>query len=655
MKRIIRPLWFRLVLLFFMIPMTSVQAQTGSKETQDDETILVGHITYVEGRLFKNLFDEEGRTALVKDAPFGMDDVLRSEEHGRAEVIMPNNTWTRIDGETQIQLILLKGNITEIDVPYGLARFYSKGPDAIIRAITPFGHATAPVGTCFDLNVRDNAVEVTALKGTIEFVQMPDGVKFKVFEGSSSIVADTWHVTAAEVYRDPDWERWNENRDNLWQKRAQRKGESAQYLPRMLHHEAYVLDEYGRWVEVYYEGKHRYFWRPVHVSIGWTPFTVGRWAVWRGENCWMPVEPFGYVTHHYGNWVLVNGIWYWASPVAGVRISLDRPPLLTGFAWYPGRVAWIHFGIHMGWVPLAPREPYFCRHRWGPRAVVSKHANMRNIRLRTGRYRYAKHAVIIRKNHFHRVNSYKKVRIWNINNSTIINRYRAVPMVNKAVIRDYRIVREGYNFSNVRVKQKPRGTVIKRTRQNRLATKTSLNVRSKTVIQKIKNTGQVKPLKRSRIKRIKDRSDIVLDNQVKRPTTGVKSEERRPRKKAGVRIKDKRRSQRKIQKANKKYLPSSVTLETVKLKDRKQIRNQVRKERMKRTPVPIKIVRERRNKKGGGGSPVGKKRTGVAKTVRSKQAEKGGSVISPGRANRPAPVVKSGERRYRRKIGANQN
>jgi len=122
-----------------------------------------------------------------------------------------------------------------------------------------------------------------------------------------------------------------------------------------------------------------------------------------------------------------------------------------------------------------------------------------------------------------------------------------------------------------------------------------------------------------------------------------------------VRIKDKRRSQRKIQKANKKYLPSSVTLETVKLKDRKQIRNQVRKERMKRTPVPIKIVRERRNKKGGGGSPVGKKRTGVAKTVRSKQAEKGGSVISPGRANRPAPVVKSGERRYRRKIGANQN
>ncbi len=652
MKKIIRPLWLRLVLLFFMIPITSLQAQTGSEEPQDDEPILVGHITYVEGRVFKNLPDEEDRIAMVKDNPLGMDDVLSSEEDGRAEVIMPNNTWVRIDGGTQIQFIVLKGDITGIDVAYGLARFHNKGPDAVIRATTPFGNVTARAGTCFDLYVRDDAVEVIALKGTIEFVQMPDGVKFKVFEGSSSIFADTWQVSTVEGNRDSDWKRWNEDRDSLWQKRAQQKGESAQYLPRLLHHEAYVLDEYGRWAEVYYEGEHRYFWRPVHVAIGWAPFTVGRWAVWRGENCWIPVERFGYVTHHYGNWVLVNGIWYWAPPVAGVRISLDSPPLLMGFAWYPGRVAWIHFGIYMGWVPLAPREPYFCRHRWGPRAVVSKHANIRNIGLRTDRYRYAKHAVIIHKNNFHRVNSYKKVRIRNINNSTVIKRYRAVPVVNNAVINDYRTIREGYNFSNVRGTQKPRRTVIKRTRQNQLATKTNLNVSSKTIIQKVENTGQAKPLKRSGIKGIKDRSDIVLDNQVKRPATGVKAGERRPRKKAGVSIKDKGRSQRKIQKASKKGLPSSVTQKTVKLKDRKQTRNQVRKERMKKTPAPIKIVRERRNKKGGAGPPVGKTIAGATETVRSRLAEKGGPVITAGKVNRRAPVVKPEERRpRRRKIG----
>jgi len=631
-----------------MIPITSLQAQTGSEEPQDDEPILVGHITYVKGRVFNNLPDEEDRTALVKDAPFGMDDVLRSEEDGRAEVIMPNNTWVRIDGETRIQLIVLKEGITGIDVAYGLARFYNKGSNVVVKVTTPFGYVTALAGSCFDLYVGDDSVEVIASKGKVEFVHTPDEIKFEVIGGASSIVADSRQVTAGEGYGNPDWKRWNRDRDNLWQKRVQRNVESVRYLPSTLHHEAYGLDGYGRWAKVYYEGAYRYFWRPVHVSIGWAPFTVGRWTVWHRERCWIPAEPFGYITHHYGNWMLVNGIWYWAPPVARVRVRLGPPLFNIGFAWYPGRVAWIHFGILMGWVPLAPREPYFCHHRWGPRAVVSKHANIRNIGLRTDRYRHAKHAVIIHKNNFHRVNSYKKVRIRNINNSTIINRYRAVPMVNNAVINDYRIIRKGYNFSNVRVTQKPRGTVIKRTRQNQLATKTNLNVSSKTVIQKVRNTGQAKPQKRSGIKGRRDRSDIVLDNQVKRPATGVKPGERRPRKKAGVSIKDKGRSQRKIQKASKQRLSSWVTLKTVKLKNRKQTRNQVRKERMKRTPAPIKIVRERRNKKGGAGPPVGKTIAGVAETVRSRLAEKGGPVISVGKVNRLAPVVKLEERRPRR-------
>jgi len=389
MKKIIRPFWLQFVLFLVMIPVSSPQAQQGPEGPQDEEAILVGRITHVEGRVLRYVPDQERWFTIVKDAPIGMNDDLRSGEHGRAEFIMPNNSWARIAGNTRIQLIALKDDVTGIDLTYGIARFYNKASDVAVKVTTPFGYVTALAGTCFDLYVGDDSVEVIASKGEVEFVHTPDEIKFEVIGGASSIVADSRQVSAGEGCGNPDWKRWNRDRDNLWQKRVQRSVASVTYLPTTLHNEAYVLDEYGRWAKVYYEGAYRYFWRPVHVGIGWAPFTVGRWRVWHRDHCWIPAEPFGYMTHHYGNWIPVNGIWYWAPPVARVRVR--------GFAWYPGRVAWMHFGIHMGWVPLAPREPYYSHHRWGRHTVVVKNVNIRNIDVRTNRPRYIKHAVFMKR------------------------------------------------------------------------------------------------------------------------------------------------------------------------------------------------------------------------------------------------------------------
>ena len=77
-----------------------------------------------------------------------------------------------------------------------------------------------------------------------------------------------------------------------------------------------MLDQNGNWMRVPYEGRECWFWRPTTVDAGWAPFTVGRWTEWYGDQTWIPAEPFGYVTHHYGAWVLVGDQWYWAPPVA---------------------------------------------------------------------------------------------------------------------------------------------------------------------------------------------------------------------------------------------------------------------------------------------------------------------------------------------------
>ena len=154
-------------------------------------------------------------------------------------------------------------------------------------------------------------------------------------------------------------------RDATLAKRVQVKGESVKRLPPQLEDEAYDLDESGKWERVEYQGEVREVWRPAAVQESWQPFTVGRWTDYYGDQVWIPEESFGYVTMHYGNWILVGNSWYWAppAPVVGVAVA----PIIP---WYPGRVAWISSGPNAGWVPLAPTEVYYAHHLWGPAAVV---------------------------------------------------------------------------------------------------------------------------------------------------------------------------------------------------------------------------------------------------------------------------------------------
>jgi Family of unknown function (DUF6600)/FecR protein len=561
MKRITQLNWLHLVLLFVMIPFNSLHAELRSEETNSEEAFMVGRISHLEGRVLRYVPEEDDWVAAVKDAPFGMDDILHSDEHGKAEFIMPNNTWIRIHGDTQIQSIVLKEDITGIDVASGIARFYNKGSNAAIKATTPFGYVTAPTGTCFDLYVGDNSVEVISLKGKVEFVRFPEEKKFEVIAGSSSIVADSRQITAGEGYGTPDWENWNSVRDNIWQKRVERKGESAKYLPPGLNHEAWVLDQYGTWARVYYEGSYRYFWRPVHVGTGWAPFTVGRWTLWYGDRCWIPSERFGYVTHHYGNWVLVKGIWHWAPPVVRARIRLGPPFFNIGFAWYPGRVAWINSGVHIGWVPLAPFEPYYSHRRWGRRSVVVKKVNTMNINIGINRYRYFKRAVIIHRDNLHRVNNYKRVRVRNKNNPIGITKYRAGLVVGNSRLSKYtknepprrkqrdinnknigrpkgRLIKslpasggikKKYNSKNVNPARKPRRIVTKRIRHNKLEAKMSSAVSAKTVSKITKKDRHDNLVKEARIVKLKDKIRLVPPGQVSRPVSEVKFRKRKLR------------------------------------------------------------------------------------------------------------------------------
>jgi hypothetical protein len=500
-----------------LMPMPSLAA--------NDSPIMVGRIFYTEGSLLRYVPAENDWVAVVRDAPFGTGDTLYSGRRGQAELGIPNGTLIRMSDNTQIQFIGLDSDVTEVDVASGLARLYNKDPNLVIRATSPYGYVLVYPDTVFDYYVGENSAEIVPVKGRITFVHSATNARYEVAPGNHSILVDQNQVTSGYSDTDGDWDRWNISRDNFWAAKYRTKGRSAQYLPASLRHDAYVFDENGRWDRVYYEGGNRWFWRPTNVPAGWAPFTNGRWTDWYGDQTWIPYEPFGYTTHHYGNWIFAQNRWYWAPPVTPLTIGL--PLLNIAFYWYPGRVSWIHSGPNVGWIPLAPRESYYSHYRWGgPHVVNITNVNITNINIYPRSYAYARHAVVVPQRDFYTVNNYRNVRVKNINNTTIINNYQASPIVNNKVISDYSTTKQKYNFTNVQVKEKPHRTVTDRIQTNQKEIQRGKIEKASVIEQQAKSVQEGKINKEARIQQPKITSLIVPAQEVNRPKSEMKLQQR---------------------------------------------------------------------------------------------------------------------------------
>lgn len=611
MKGKAKLIWLLYILILAMIPIASPQAQPGSEDRDEGETILVGRISYVTGRVLRYVPQEEDWVAVVKDTPFGLSDSLHSEKGARAEIIMPNNTWGRIDGGTEIRLIALREDVTEIQVDSGLARFYNKGFDAVIEARTPFGFVRAPAETTFDLCVDDESVEVVALKGTVHFVHKASGTRLEVIAGSSSVIADSRKVTAGQVQTDPHWDAWNDKMDALWAKRMLVKGKSAEYLPSRLHYEANVLDEYGRWERVYYSGGNYYFWRPIYVSVGWAPFTAGRWIVWYGDHTWIPCEPFGYVTHHYGAWIFIGGFWYWAPPVpfVRVRIGLPPPPLFPfPFFWYPGRVVWIHGHGHVGWVPLAPSEIYYCNRRWGPQTVVVRNVNITNANIDINRYKYRKHAVIIDRRNLYKADNYRKIGITRVSDTSTLDNYRAVPVVNKGVKGNYGNTKHRYPVADMDGMRTPRRKDVKKIASDQIARRDVQNARSATAPKKVGNVKKGRVSDGARVKPPEVRNSVVPTDRVGRLGSQGNVGEGAIKRRTRLRGENQERARAEVQKQRREIPPRPVNKGTVRRENQGQARNEVGKRWGKMDPEPVRMQRLPKGEQGLGASQLREKR-----------------------------------------------
>jgi len=196
------------------------------------------------------------------------------------------------------------------------------------------------------------------------------------------------------------------------------------------------------------------------VGVDWTPFSSGRWTVWHGEQTWVPYEPFGYVTHHYGNWVRVRNRWYWGPPVSRVMVRAGLPLFNIGFSWYPGRVGWINSSINIGWFPLAPYETYYSRRYWGPRSRV-RHGR-HNYYYNKHKYRHYRHARVLKHGDLYRHNNYRRAGLHKVKNH---NHYRGAAFAPDRKYHHRKRINK-YKSSNDRLRYKPHRSKIARIRKH---------------------------------------------------------------------------------------------------------------------------------------------------------------------------------------------
>jgi hypothetical protein len=508
-------------------PPPRAKGRAQQQQQQQGQGILVGRISHVEGDLLHYVPEEQDWVVTVKDAPFGLEDALYSDENVKAEFIMPNATWVRIGASTQVQMIRLEDDITEIDTASGIARFYNKSSSAVYKVTTPYGYVMAPAQTIFDLYVGDESLEIVAIKGSVDFVHIAGDTRYEVVTGEASILADGQQVASGEGTVDEDWDVWNTERDTIWAKRVEVRGDSVRYLPEQLHDESYVLDEQGSWEDIETEDGRTRAWRPARVEADWTPYSRGHWVDWNEEQTWVPEEEeFGYVTHHYGSWVNANAGWYWAPPVVPilpvVSVGIPVAPVIgIGFGWWPGRVGWIHSDVEVGWFPLGWREPWYGRRYWGAGAVVVNNININRINVNINNFRYARHAVIVNQNNFFARN-YNNVRVTNINRNTIINNYRGAPIVNDRVVRNFNTNKNRFNYTDRVAHNKPHNETVNRINRNKNLAQQDRNLKGRNLEQNVNRLNKGQLASADRIKQPKASNKMVPAGDVRKPKSDVR-------------------------------------------------------------------------------------------------------------------------------------
>jgi len=318
------------------------------------------HISLIQGDVQIKTDDTLDWVAASINMPLKENDRLWVPETGRLEIVLQDGTCVRLDQNSGIELLTVGEDSYQFYLSLGRAYVNFKGQDnAILQMDTPLSAIRTYDNSKFKIDVSDSGfTELSVLNGAV-YAESRSG-QTRVSSGKTLSIGEDLYAELSQLGSPDEWESWNRNRDNS--QYAQR--DSSQYLPTELRIYSSDFDSYGRWVDTTDYG---YVWTPTFsISVGWSPYSHGRWVWIGGDYVWISYQPWGWVPYHYGRWNWSVSIgWYWI------------PPVLGSVYWGPGYVGWYYTPTYVAWVPLGPRDIYYGYGHYGPHScnIIPRHFN----------------------------------------------------------------------------------------------------------------------------------------------------------------------------------------------------------------------------------------------------------------------------------------
>ncbi len=337
------------------------------EQNADDPTRGVARISVVQGEVNVKRGDSGELVAAAMNAPLMTQDHLQTAEGSRSEIEFDAANLARLAPETDLGLAAVERGRYQLQLGLGTVIYrVLRASRADVEIDTPsISMRPAGVGVYRISVTQDGTTEVTVRAGEASIFSPRGSQQLRAGQtmlarGSNT---DPEFQVEAEVSQD-QFDDWSNNRDQMLL-----SSRSYQYVSPDVYG-ADDLDSYGSWVPSSYGN----VWAP-RVEAGWAPYHNGRW-VWEDYYGWTWVDyaPWGWAPFHYGRWFL-NGSAGWCWWPGAIRQSYFWHPAVVGFFGFGAGGFGFNIGFqfgNVGWVPLAPYEPW---HAWYGRGLYGGYGN----------------------------------------------------------------------------------------------------------------------------------------------------------------------------------------------------------------------------------------------------------------------------------------